>query len=106
MGIVKPEEQAYYATGGDHGSYQYLSLVDITNSFRAAYVGHDKICDGVTDSDISFHAIRAMQELSYDTLKCVNSWEIEVPSSLHENTLCIGTLGISDCPATATISSA
>ena len=82
MGIVKPEEQAYYATGGDHGSYQYLSLLDVINSFRATYVGHNKICDGVTDSDITFHALRAMQELSYDTLKSVNSWEIEVPSSL------------------------
>ena len=32
--------------------------------------------------DISFHAIRALQELSYDTLKNVKDWEVVVPSTL------------------------
>ena len=32
--------------------------------------------------DVNFHAIRALQELSYDTLKCTKDLEVEVPSSL------------------------
>jgi|TARA_R100001129_G_C5300429_1_gene242399 hypothetical protein len=82
MGILKTDEQAYYATGGDHGSYRYLSLQDVINAFMATYVGEGKICDRVINSDVAFHATRALQELSYDTLKCTKDWEIEVPATL------------------------
>jgi len=33
-------------------------------------------------NDITFHAIRAMQELSYDTLRSEKDWELVVPSTL------------------------
>ena len=69
MGILIDAEQAYYGDGGNHGSYQFISLTEIINSFRAAYVGPGKICEKVMDQDITFFAIRGMQELSYDTLK-------------------------------------
>ena len=82
MAILTNAEQAYYATGGDHGSYQFISLTEIIDSFRATYVGHGKICDNVLDPDIVFWAIRGLQELSYDTLKSVKDWEITVPSTL------------------------
>ena len=82
MGILTTNEQTYYGSSGDHGNYRYISLIDILHSFRAAYVGKDKICERVIDTDITFHAIRAVQELSYDTLKSVKDWEIEVPSTL------------------------
>ena len=39
MGILKTDEQAYYATGGDHGGYRYLSLQDVISAFMATYVG-------------------------------------------------------------------
>ena len=64
------------------GNYQYITLQDITNNFRVAYVGEGKIISKVKIPDINFHAQRAMQEFSYDTLKSEKSQEIEVPPSL------------------------
>ena len=82
MGILVDNEFNYYKHDGDHGNYQFISLSDIINSFKAAYVGHGKLCETVLDSDITFFAIRGMQELSYDTLKSVKDWEITVPATL------------------------
>ena len=83
MGIIKSAPQAYYDnTNPDFGNYRYVPLSDIIASFNAAYVGRGKICEGVLGMDINFHAIRALQELSYDTLKCTKDLEVEVPSSL------------------------
>ena len=82
MAILTGAEQTYYADSGDHGSYQFISLTEIIDSFRAAYVGVGKICEKVMDQDITFFAIRGMQELSYDTLKSTKDWEIEVPATL------------------------
>ncbi len=31
---------------------------------------------------MAFQATRALQELSYDTLKCTKDWEIDVPATL------------------------
>tara|TARA_R110002012_G_scaffold308384_1_gene514582 strand:+ start:1791 stop:2699 length:909 start_codon:yes stop_codon:yes gene_type:complete len=82
MSILKTNEFTYYGTGGDHGSYRYLSLQDIINSFMATYVGKEKLCERVSNQDVVFHATRALQELSYDTLKSVKDWEVEIPSTL------------------------
>ena len=82
MGIFIDAEQTYYGDGGNHGSYQFISLTEIIDPFRAAYVGPGKICEKVLDPDITFFAIRGMQELSYDTLKSTKDWEIEVPATL------------------------
>ena len=83
MGIIKSAPQAYYDnTSPDFGNYRYIPLSDIIASFNAAYVGRGKICEGVLGMDVNFHAIRALQELSYDTLKCTKDLEVEVPSSL------------------------
>jgi hypothetical protein len=83
MGIIKSAPQAYYDnTNPDFGNYRYVPLNDIIGSFNAAYVGKGKICEGVLGMDVNFHAIRALQELSYDTLKCTKDIEVEVPSSL------------------------
>ena len=82
MGILTSAEQAYYATGGDHGNYQFISLGEIIDSFKAAYVGKGKICQNVLDADVTFWALRGIQELSYDTLKSVKDWEVVVPSTL------------------------
>ena len=64
------------------GNYQYITLQDITNNFRVAYVGEGKIISKVKIPDINFHAQRAIQEFSYDTLKSEKSQEIELPPSL------------------------
>tara|TARA_R110002012_G_scaffold94374_3_gene228562 strand:- start:4216 stop:5139 length:924 start_codon:yes stop_codon:yes gene_type:complete len=82
MAILTTEQQAYYGASGEHGEYRYLSLADIIDSFTASYVGKGKICEGVVENDVAFHAIRALQELSYDTLKTTKDWEVEVPSTL------------------------
>ena len=82
MAIITNDEQAYYATGGDHGSYQFISLQEIIDTFKATYVGENKICQNVLDTDVTFFATRGIQELSYDTLKCTKDWEIVVPATL------------------------
>lgn len=82
MGILTTEEQAYYGTGGAHGNYRLLSLTDIIDSFMATYVGEGKICEKVLKQDVTFHAVRALQELSYDTLRSVRDWEVTIPSTL------------------------
>ena len=82
MGILKQQFGPYYDDGGAHGEYKQLSLQEVIESFNAAYVGHGKICDGVSINDVTYHAIRALQELSYDTLRSEKDWELIVPSTL------------------------
>ena len=82
MGILRSEPQAYYTSTGTHGDYRQIPLQEIIDSFRAAYVGKGKICENVVQQDITFHAIRALQELSYDTLRCTKDIEVEIPTSL------------------------
>mgnify|MGYP003134425613 FL=1 len=82
MAIARDAAQVYYGTNGDHGSYRYIPLNEIIDSFAATYVGKGKLCEDVIFPDITFHAIRALQELSYDTLKCTKDWEVVVPSTL------------------------
>tara|TARA_R110000782_G_scaffold52437_3_gene112449 strand:+ start:672 stop:1601 length:930 start_codon:yes stop_codon:yes gene_type:complete len=82
MGIVRDNARDYYKTGGDHGSYQYIPLSEIIDSFAATYVGAGKICENVVLNDVNFHAMRGLQELSYDTLKSTKDWEVVIPSTL------------------------
>ena len=64
------------------GSYSYTKLNDVINNFIVAYVGAGKLIPSVKRTDVIFHAKRAMQEFSYDTLKSINSQELNIPSSL------------------------
>ena len=82
MAIVRNNARDYYRTDGDHGSYQYIPLSEIIDSFAATYVGEGKLCENVILNDITFHAIRGLQELSYDTLKSTKDWEVVIPSTL------------------------
>lgn len=76
-------KNAYGSTVQDNwGSYAYTKLDDIINNFIVAYVGDDKLILSVKRTDVVFHAKRAMQEFSYDTLKSVNSQELNIPNSL------------------------
>ena len=63
------------------GEYQYIKLNDVINNFLIAYVGAGKLIPSVKRTDVIFHAKRAMQELSYDTLNNINSQELTVPSN-------------------------
>ena len=82
MGIITSAPQTYYGSGGDHGDYRYIPLNEIIDSFNATYVGKGKLCEEVTNNDVTFHAIRALQELSYDTFRCTKDWEVVIPSTL------------------------
>ena len=66
----------------NYGSYAYTKLNDVINNFIVAYVGVGKLIPSAKRTDIIFHAKRAMQEFSYDTLRSVNSQELTIPHSL------------------------
>ena len=73
---------AYYS-GSNQGEYQFVSLTEIVDNFTAAYVGEGKILQNALKGDINYHAHRALQELSYDTLKSCKSIEVEVCANLR-----------------------
>ena len=80
-GYLNQTQQTYYS-GSAYGDYQYLSLDEVIDNFTATYVGEGKILGAVLKADVSFHAHRALAELSYDTLKSCKSQEIEVCPNL------------------------
>ena len=47
-----------------------------------SYVGEDKLITKINRTDVQFHAMRAIQELSYDVLRSFKSQEIEIPPTL------------------------
>ena len=80
-GLITQTNEQYY-TGDDYGSYRYISINDIINNFIVSYVGDGKLLPSVKRTDIIFHAKRAMQEFSYDTLKSIKSQELTIPNRL------------------------
>ena len=82
MGLYNGSLANYYGGLEDTGSYQFISVTDIINNFRVAYVGEDKIIPKISRADIKFHALRGIQELSYDTFRACKTLELEVPPSL------------------------
>ena len=77
----------YYTTGaataGNLGNYQHITLQDIIDNFKATFIGPGKLLEGTMAGDVNYHAHRALQELSYDTLKSCKSQEITLPPSLQ-----------------------
>ena len=69
-------------TENNYGSYEYITLNNIVNNFIIAYVGAGKLIPSVKRTDLVFHAKRALQEFSYDTLKSIKSQELNIPPSL------------------------
>ena len=84
MGLLSQNQSQYYnsSNSANYGDYQFTSLENIINAFMFAYVGEDKIIGKVNRTDVQFHAMRAIQELSYDVLRSFKSQEIEVPNTL------------------------
>ena len=66
----------------NYGGYSYITLDDIVNNFIVAYIGDGKLILNAKRTDVLFHAKRALQEFSYDTLKSIKSQELTVPPSL------------------------
>ena len=70
MALINESQFQYYNNlGQDFGSYQFVPLSEIIDAFMFIYVGEDKIISKVNRADVFFHAQRALQELSFDTLK-------------------------------------
>ena len=84
MGLLDNQNQStYYNTTDPKGDYQFTTLEHIINAFMFTYVGEGKIITKINRTDVQFHAMRAVQELSYDVFRSVKSQEIEVPPSLR-----------------------
>jgi hypothetical protein len=91
MGLINETQQSYYlgADGNwnsndeDYGNYQFISVKDIVNNFMVAYVGEGKIISKIKRTDAAFHAKRALQELSFDTLPSEKAIEIELGAALE-----------------------
>ena len=80
MGLLDGTTQSQYYNSNNsanYGNYQFTSLENIINAFMYIYVGESKIISKVSRTDVQFHAMRAIQELSYDVLKSFKSQEIE-----------------------------
>lgn len=69
-------DQDYYA-GGDQGYYQHIVLTDIINNFMVSEVGEGMMLANASRVQVEYHAQRGVQELSYDTLRTVKSYEFE-----------------------------
>ncbi len=82
MGILTGNDQSYYTDADSYGNYQFTSLDDIISNFMVVYVGEGKAISKVKRLDVAFHAQRALQELSYDTLRSEKSQELELDSSM------------------------
>ena len=83
MGLLDgTNQQSYYTTPSNYGNYQFVTLEHVINAFMVSYVGESKIITKVNRTDVQFHAMRAIQELSYDVFRSIKSQEIEVPATL------------------------
>jgi len=82
MGLLEKNAATYYSIE-DYGNYQFTSLDHIITQFQIGYVGEGKIIPKIKRADIQFFAMRALQELSFDTFKSVKSEEIVVPANLQ-----------------------
>ena len=84
MGLLDNQTQEiYYTEDNNKGAYQFTSMNNIISAFMVAYVGEDKIISKVNRTDVQFHAMRAIQELSYDVFRSVKSQEIEIANTLR-----------------------
>jgi len=81
-GLLQGQQQQQYYNSNNYGGYQFISLTDVINNFMATYTGEDKILEKTNRSDVSFHAHRALAELSFDVFKSCKAQEIEIPASL------------------------
>jgi len=82
MGLLDNTTNQEYYQGNDYGNYQFTSLSTIIDQFRISYVGENKLITKIKRADVAFYAMRALQELSFDTFKSIKSQEIVLPDDL------------------------
>ena len=73
-------DRDYYA-GDDQGYYQHILLTDIINNFMVSEVGEGMLIPHISETIVQFHAQRAVQELSFETLRSVKSYEFALEGS-------------------------
>jgi hypothetical protein len=91
MGLLDQTQEEYYlgpdgvwnSNDEEYGNYQFVPINDIINNFMIMYVGEDKVISKVKRTDVQFHAMRAIQEFSFDLLPQDKAIEIEVPPGLY-----------------------
>lgn len=91
MALLNETPEQYYlgpdgvwnSNDEDYGSYQFVPINDIITNFMIAYVGEEKIISKIKRTDVQFHAMRAIQEFSFDILPQDKAIEIEVPPGLY-----------------------
>jgi len=81
MALAQYTPKEYY-NSKNQGYYQFTTIDDIISNFLVSYVGDDKIIKSAKRTEISYHAQRTLQELSYDIIDNVKSIEVEIPPSL------------------------
>jgi len=91
MGLLTQNNEQYYL-GADgkwnswdenYGDYQFTTIKDVINNFMISYVGEGKIISKVKRTDVLFHAMRGIQEFSFDILPSNKSVEIEIGPQLY-----------------------
>lgn len=85
MGLLgSTSAETYYgsANSDNYGDYQFITIKNIVNNFMVAYVGEDKLIPKAKRTDVGFHAQRAIQELSFDTLPATKAIEIDMGPAL------------------------
>ena len=77
-----PDNTQLTADDTQYGSYQFMMISDLINDVVATYCQLDKMLEGTRVSDVTYHAHRALQELSFDTFRSTRGMELEIPPSL------------------------
>ena len=91
--LIVKDEQLYYNRrkkegGGSYdrelepGNYQFTTVKTLIDHFMISYVGKDKIIPTVNILDVQYHAMRGLQEFSYDILRSYKGFEFELPPTL------------------------
>jgi len=91
--LVKQYENSYYQrdywqnevgrTYNEWGSYQFVKIQTIIDQFIINYVGRDKIIPAANKLDVQFHAMRGLQEFSYDIIKSHKGFEFTLTPALQ-----------------------
>ena len=64
------------------GNYQFVTLQTVMDQFLISYVGKDKIIPTVNKLDVQYHAMRGLQEFSYDILRSHRGFEFTLTPKL------------------------
>ena len=78
-----PDEYYRNESNSSIQDYTKVDLDSLIEQFYYVYVGEDKIIPRARKVDVQFHAMRAIQELNYDTLNSYLDAEYIVPPSLR-----------------------